>query len=114
MKIKVKNLGILKQAEFELGDFTIICGENNTGKTYATYALFGFLYTWRSFFEMEIDEGKLEDLRTKGITSINITDYVEKIQDLVDQGCQKYTQELPNIFATNKEKVQESSFQVII
>jgi AAA15 family ATPase/GTPase len=114
MKIKVKNLGALKQAEFELGDFTIICGENNTGKTYATYALFGFLHTWRSFFEMKIGEGKVEDLMTKGITRINITDYVEKIQDFVDQDCQKYTQELPNIFATNKEKFQESSFQVII
>ena len=114
MKIKVKNLGVLKQAEFELGDFTIICGENNTGKTYATYALFGFLHTWKIFFEMEIGEDKVEDLMTKGITSINITDYVEKIPDFVDQGCQKYTQELPNIFAANKEKFQESSFQVII
>ena len=92
MKIKVKNLGVLKQAEFELGDLTIICGANNTGKTYATYALFGFLHTWRSFFEMEIGEDKIEDLMTKGITRINITDYVEKIQDFVDQGCQKYTQ----------------------
>ena len=114
MKIKVKNLGVLKQAEFELGDFTIVCGENNTGKTYATYALFGFLHTWKNFFEMEIGEDKIEDLMTKGITRINITDYVEKIQDFVDQGCQKYTQELPNIFATNKEKFQESSFQVTI
>jgi predicted ATPase len=47
MKVKIKNLGILKQAEFSLGDLTIICGGNNTGKTYATYALFGFLDTWR-------------------------------------------------------------------
>jgi ABC-type branched-subunit amino acid transport system ATPase component len=113
MKIKVKNLGVLKQAEFELGDLTIICGENNTGKTYATYALFGFLHTWRSFFEIKIGEDKVEDLMTKGITRINITDYFEKILDFVDQGCQKYTQELPNIFATNKEKFQESSFQLI-
>ena len=43
MKIKIKNLGVGKQAEFTLGDLTIICGGNNTGKTYATYALFGFL-----------------------------------------------------------------------
>jgi len=114
MKIKVKNLGVLKQAEFELGDFTIICGENNTGKTYATYALFGFLFEWKNFFEMEIDKGKVEDLMTKGITRINIIDYFEKIQDFVDQGCQEYTQELPNIFGTNKEKFQESSFQIII
>jgi predicted ATPase len=43
MIIKLKNLGPLKQAQFEIGDMTIICGPNNTGKTYATYALFGFL-----------------------------------------------------------------------
>ena len=45
MKISLENLGVLKQAEFELGDLTIVCGNNNTGKTYATYALFGFLHT---------------------------------------------------------------------
>ena len=54
MKISVENLGVLKQAEFELGDLTIICGSNNTGKTYATYALYGFLFdcarTWTSGF----------------------------------------------------------------
>jgi hypothetical protein len=27
MKIKIKNLGVLKQAEFTLGDLTIICGK---------------------------------------------------------------------------------------
>jgi AAA15 family ATPase/GTPase len=111
MKIKVKNLGVLKQVEFELGDFTIICGENNTGKTYATYALFGFLHTWKSFFQIEIGKDKVEDLMTKGITSINITNFVEKIQDFADQACQKYTQELPNIFATNKEKGSISLMQ---
>ena len=47
MKIKVKNLGVLRQAEFELGDFTIICGENNTGKTYATSALYGWFSVLR-------------------------------------------------------------------
>lgn len=30
MKIEIKNLGAMKQAEFMLGDMTIICGSNNT------------------------------------------------------------------------------------
>ena len=51
MRISLKNLGILKKAEFSLGELTIICGKNNTGKTYATYALFGFLLGWKSFLE---------------------------------------------------------------
>ncbi|MBM3431110.1 MAG: ATP-binding protein [Bacteroidetes bacterium] len=43
MKITVQNLGVIEYAELELGDLTLICGSNNTGKTYVTYAIFGFL-----------------------------------------------------------------------
>ena len=43
LKVQLKNFGILKQAEFSLGDLTIICGKNNTGKTYAAYAPTRFL-----------------------------------------------------------------------
>ena len=42
LKIRVKNLGILKHAEFSLGDLTIFCGENGTGKTDVMTALYGF------------------------------------------------------------------------
>ncbi|EAL8577145.1 ATP-binding protein [Campylobacter jejuni] len=43
MKVKLKNVGMLDEAEFEVGNITLICGENNTGKTYATYSLYGYL-----------------------------------------------------------------------
>ncbi|HEC1792100.1 TPA: AAA family ATPase [Campylobacter lari] len=43
MKVKLKNIGMLDEAEFEVGNITLICGENNTGKTYATYSLYGYL-----------------------------------------------------------------------
>ncbi|MEY3995944.1 MAG: ATPase domain, partial [Pseudomonadota bacterium] len=29
----IKNIGAIKHAELSLGDLTIICGANNTGKT---------------------------------------------------------------------------------
>ncbi|MCH5323170.1 MAG: AAA family ATPase [Helicobacter sp.] len=43
MKIHIRNIGMLDEADFEVGDLTLICGENNTGKTYATYSLYGYL-----------------------------------------------------------------------
>ena len=46
MKVVLNDIGVLKYAEFTLGDFTILCGKNNTGKTYATYSLYGFLDYW--------------------------------------------------------------------
>jgi energy-coupling factor transporter ATP-binding protein EcfA2 len=36
MRVKLKNI-----ADFDLGEFTIICGQNNTGKTHAVRALSG-------------------------------------------------------------------------
>ncbi|MBN6069459.1 ATP-binding protein [Aggregatibacter actinomycetemcomitans] len=47
MKFYFENLGLLDSAELNLSDLTIICGENNTGKTYATYAVYGFLRSWK-------------------------------------------------------------------
>lgn len=43
MKFRIQDLGVWKDVEFALGDLTILCGENNTGKTYIAYALYEFL-----------------------------------------------------------------------
>jgi len=48
MYFELKNIGAIKEAKIELGKLTVICGKNNTGKTYITYSIFGFLST---FFE---------------------------------------------------------------
>ncbi|MDR2754799.1 MAG: ATP-binding protein, partial [Planctomycetaceae bacterium] len=55
MKITIKNLGILESAEYELGNLTVVCGKNNTGKTYAAYALYGFLDYWRNDYKFQVD-----------------------------------------------------------
>ena len=97
MKIKVKNLGALKQAEFELGDFTIICGENNTGKTYATYALFGFLSIWREICpNIEINQNDIQLLLKEGLVRIEIKNYISKIQEVIEEGYKFY----PNLLST--------------
>ena len=43
LKATFKNLGPIKNAEIELNDLTIIAGKNNSGKTYISYAIYGFL-----------------------------------------------------------------------
>ena len=112
MKISVKNLGVLKQAEFELGELTLICGGNNTGKTYATYALFGFLQRWRYFLEVEIPKRTLNILLKDGVTRIDIAPYALKADDFLRQGCRKYTRQLPKIFASRSEHFKDTTFQV--
>jgi predicted ATPase len=114
MKVKVKNLGLLKQAEFVLGDLTIICGGNNTGKTYATYALFGFLYSWEEFLSIEIDSQKINQLLDQGVIRLEIQEYVDKIDEIISQACREYTQKLPRIFASSKSRFKNTEFDIII
>ena len=43
IKSTFKNIGPVQNAELELGDLTIIAGQNNTGKSYLAHTLYGFL-----------------------------------------------------------------------
>ncbi len=56
MKFHFHNFGYFDHAEIELGDLTLICGKNNTGKTYINYALYGFLEGWKGSIDLKLDE----------------------------------------------------------
>lgn len=112
MEISIKNLGALKQAKFTLGDLTIICGCNNTGKTYATYALFGFLYAWREMFSVEIDSSKVDQLLIDGVIRLDIQEYAKQSKQIIAKGCQAYTKQLSRIFAAPTDRFRESEFEV--
>ena len=114
MKIKVKNLGVLRQAEFETGDLTIICGRNNTGKTYTTYALYGFLASWRELMFLEIERDKLSQLFAQGSTTIELQKYIVNITNIVDTTCKRYIDRLPTVFSSSKNKLSDASFNISI
>ncbi len=115
MDIKLKNLGILRQAEFTLGELTIICGVNNTGKTYATYALCGFLYLWREQkLPFKIGDDKIEQLLSEGVVTLDLNTYVEQAEQVLTQACKAYSQQLPKIFAAPPERFKETVFEVTI
>jgi hypothetical protein len=114
VKIAIKNLGALKQAEFTLGDLTIICGCNNTGKTYAAYALFGFLFTWRRMFSIKISNSKIEQLLSDGVMRLDIQEYINQAEEIVGKGCQNYTGQLSRIFAVQADRFKDAEFHVTL
>ena len=118
MKIHLKNLGILKQAEFELGDITIICGENNTGKTYAAYALFGFLDTWRQNINLvksaQVSEKAIKNLLNDGVTQIDLIERIQNIDSVLKEICDRYTRRLSRLFAASEDLFRNSRFQIFL
>ena len=112
IKIELKNLGILKQAEFSLGDLTVICGKNNTGKTYATYALYGFLDSWRKHLRFPVSHAQIQNLFTDGGLNIGLARYIEMADQMLAEACKRYTDELDTVFAAPEDHFRNSEFQI--
>ena len=106
LTVHLKNIGILKQAEFSLGNLTIICGENNTGKTYTACVLFGFLESWRKFIRPPIGNVQSQTESVK-------IDLAQSPDDILTEACRKYTEQLYKIFAAAEGTFQNSEFHLM-
>ena len=113
LKIRLKNLGILKHAEFSLGDLTLICGKNNTGKTYVAYALYAFLNAWRGLTEFGVNSTQIQRLLTDGGIKIGLGGYAEKADQLLAEACKRYTNQLDEVvFASTEGRFHNSDFHI--
>jgi len=111
MKVSVESLGILKKAEFEVGDLTIICGGNNTGKTYATYALYGFLKFWHEGYEYDFIENEdIDKLLKDGMVQIDIENHIEKLSGIFNDASAIYSHNLPMVFGAADNSFQSAKF----
>lgn len=89
MKVKVVNLGVLKQAEIELKPLTVFIGPNSSGKTWLAYAVAGIFGSygqreWQKAYKKqesglfsEVDES-IREVGVEGFTKFNVVDFVEK------------------------------------
>lgn len=113
MRFKLRNIGVIKYAEMEVGDLTIVCGTNNTGKTYATYALYGFLAFWQDAYSIiTVSHSDVNRLLEDGSIEIDIQQYVETAQELLLRGCKGYSERLPSVFASSAAHFEDSDFSI--
>lgn len=112
MKIILKNIGVFKETKYELGDLTIICGENNTGKTYATYSLYGFFDFWEKGFTIPFDKKYLDEIINNGMATIPLPTNISNANEIVKQASSSYVDFLPSILAANKKYFEDSNFLI--
>ena len=115
MKLRIENLGILHHADLELGDLTVVCGKNNTGKTYATYALYGLIKTWRRLAIQIIPQNHRHELSATGKTTFNLDDVlVKKWSHHVDAISERFKGMLPAVLAADVERFVDTKIQLDI
>lgn len=75
MILHITNLGAIKQMDIDMSkNFTLFCGPNGTGKTYASYVLLAFLTTNTYNHQLLKLDKIVESIRSKGEYTIERSD----------------------------------------
>jgi len=110
MKFQMEKLGCLHKAEIELGDLTIICGYNNTGKTYVNYAIYGFLKFWINKTIFKIPKENMEKLIQYGIVTFDLKIFEKEIPNILNNLSREYTKFIPSVFSADESHFSDTSF----
>ena len=112
MKFQIKNLGPLQCADLELGDLTVVCGNNNCGKTYLAYTLDTFLDTIEYNLKLPLRETDFNTLFAKGSVTIDLCDYVDDFIKLANKTVPDFTDTLPRFLAMASERFAQTHIEV--
>ena len=111
-KVSFNNLGVIKQGNLELNDFTLLCGANNTGKTYVMYSLCALL-DQRFNVNFNFVEDLVRKLSQETVCQYNIQNLIgdnyDNILEEITQGINKH---LPNLFGIESDEFRQTQIKL--
>ena len=111
IQFKVENLGPLATGTLRLADLTVICGENNTGKTYLTYALYGLLKRLTTF--IVLPEFDISALREYGILEIDLKQHiVSQSEEILREAVEVYRKNLHHVLAAQEARFDHTHLEL--
>ncbi|MCX6583291.1 MAG: AAA family ATPase [Candidatus Aminicenantes bacterium] len=102
MKLRIDNLGYIQRADICTRPLTIVCGKNNTGKTYLSYTIYGLLSFMQQARPFQVDHDVLDNLSQKGAARIDLAKYTDQKQLMyVFQNIsEQFSQHLDRVFSS--------------
>ena len=114
MKVDIKELGYVKNVQLDLDkDLTILCGPNNTGKTYVAYAIYGLMK-----FRSELPKSKkvaeeIKNLIEKGQIELDIIDLLtENNAAYLNAIGRSYVKQIPKVFASDDTTFSKTEIKI--
>ena len=117
VKFNLKNLGYIDEGSIELGKLTVLCGKNNTGKTYiniAIYAFLKFLNQGRQSFFFNGHKSKIEELFKNGFINMDLKEFEVNVKKYLDKISKKYSLSLDSVFSSPENEFNKSKINIEI
>ena len=99
MRYAVRNFGPIENVDITLRPLTIICGKNNTGKSYVAYSLYALLDYLRSRSSNIFDDkNRVEEFLNTGELRVNLLDTLIRYQkEYFDQVKDYFYERMPEV-----------------
>lgn len=111
MKFKFDKLGYVDRGEIELSDLTLICGPNNSGKTYVSYSIYGFLHSFVSLIDFSLSTEQMEQLTSEGVLTIDLSKYGKNILKHIEGASKRFSNRLGDYFNAPDEMFDNSNVE---
>lgn len=115
LRFRVQHMGCLKDGTVEIKPLTLLCGPNNTGKTWVMYGLYGFLDHLMPIPKLPGLEKEVEILAQEGTVSWDFGSWVkEHEKKLIDIINKRMKGRLGEIFNADPQLFAQSHFDWIV
>lgn len=109
MKFKFEKLGAIDEATVELAPLTVICGRNNTGKTYITYAIYALLSSWRQLIGWQVSDDDMRKLQSSGTVAIDMENqFASRWEEIRLKAGENWKDFLPQALAAPPERFKDT------
>ncbi len=116
MDYTVQKLGPVKDVCIKLRPLTVVCGKNNTGKSYITYSLYTLLEFMKTQLCDVFDGDKSRSFLQTGECSVNLNDIILRYNLLgkSEELLCKFKETLPRQLLLEKSTFEESFFNLTL
>ncbi|MCC5878133.1 MAG: AAA family ATPase [Candidatus Sumerlaeia bacterium] len=108
MKFIVNDLGPIKHAELVIGGMTVICGRNNSGKTYITHALYGFLDYLATDAPFPAPAEAVSKLMSDGAVTLDMKSYAGTLQRYLNTASKRFSDRIHRVFGGSEKQFSET------
>lgn len=106
--VSFNKFGYVENGEVDLNKLTILTGENNTGKTYVSYAIYGLIGSMKDVVIDDIVDG-FENITGSGVIVVNLREVLNKsFRKLLNKISSSYSENLHDIFSVSRETFKDS------
>ncbi len=114
MKVEFKELGYVKNVRLDLDkDLIVLCGPNNTGKTYVAYAIYGLMKFRSELPKSKKIEEEIKNLLTKGRIELDIIDLLtENNISYLNTIGENYVKQISKVFASDEITFSKTEIKI--